>query len=162
MHSKPFDVLRVNRRRGGVKILGFSLPSLTALKEAHKAEIEALKARYEQDYAAALAERFAALTGEGIAHVRPTDLADAGQIAAWVEAAAAALGGIDVLVNNASGFGAPDTEEAWKRGLKTTYYLHMKPRHQAEQSTTRVNKTEEITSKGPKKSGFGFAKKQAV
>ena len=63
------------------------------------------------------AEDLAALTGEGIAHVRPTDLADAGQIAAWVEAAAAALGGIDVLVNNASGFGAPDTEEAWKRGL---------------------------------------------
>lgn len=52
--------------------------------------------------------------------------------------------------------------EAWRRGLKTTYYLHMKPRHQAEQSTTRVNKTEEITSKGPKKSGFGFAKKQTV
>ncbi|NLA42692.1 ribonucleoside-diphosphate reductase subunit alpha [Candidatus Saccharibacteria bacterium] len=49
--------------------------------------------------------------------------------------------------------------EAWKRGLKTTYYLHMKPRHQAEQSTTRVNKTEEISKKsgGPKK-GFGFAK----
>ncbi len=63
------------------------------------------------------AEDLAALAAEGIAHVRPTDLADAGQIAAWVEAAAAALGGIDVLVNNASGFGAPDTEEAWKRGL---------------------------------------------
>jgi ribonucleoside-diphosphate reductase alpha chain len=29
---------------------------------------------------------------------------------------------------------------AWKRGLKTTYYLHMKPRHTAEQSTTNVNK----------------------
>lgn len=29
---------------------------------------------------------------------------------------------------------------AWKRGLKTTYYLHMKPRHTAEQSTTQVNK----------------------
>lgn len=53
--------------------------------------------------------------------------------------------------------------EAWKRGLKTTYYLHMKPRHQAEQSTTRVNKTEELVKKaGAKKAGFGFAKKQAV
>lgn len=30
---------------------------------------------------------------------------------------------------------------AWKRGLKTTYYLHMKPRHTAEQSTTNVNKS---------------------
>ena len=50
--------------------------------------------------------------------------------------------------------------EAWKRGLKTTYYLHMKPRHQAEQSTTRVNKAEALG--GPRKAGFGFAKKQTV
>jgi len=50
--------------------------------------------------------------------------------------------------------------EAWKRGLKTTYYLHMKPRHQAEQSTVKVNKTEDITKTSGKKVGFGFAKKQ--
>ncbi|HEY1085923.1 MAG TPA: ribonucleoside-diphosphate reductase subunit alpha [Candidatus Saccharimonadales bacterium] len=54
--------------------------------------------------------------------------------------------------------------ECWKRGLKTTYYLHVKPRHQAEQSTTKVNKSEELakTSGGPRKAGFGFAKKQTV
>ena len=50
--------------------------------------------------------------------------------------------------------------EAWKRGLKTTYYLHMKPRHQAEQSTVKVNKTEDIAKTSGKKVGFGFAKKQ--
>jgi ribonucleoside-diphosphate reductase alpha chain len=33
---------------------------------------------------------------------------------------------------------------AWERGVKTTYYLHMKPRHTAEQSTVKVNKTEEM------------------
>ncbi|PID31573.1 ribonucleoside-diphosphate reductase subunit alpha [Candidatus Saccharibacteria bacterium] len=51
--------------------------------------------------------------------------------------------------------------EAWKRGLKTTYYLHVKPRHQAEQSTTKVNKAEELAKKsgGTKRTGFGFAKK---
>ncbi|MEP6710118.1 MAG: ribonucleoside-diphosphate reductase subunit alpha, partial [Candidatus Saccharibacteria bacterium] len=49
---------------------------------------------------------------------------------------------------------------AWKRGLKTTYYLHVKPRHQAEQSTVKVNKSE--TGTGPRKTGFGFAKKQTV
>ena len=32
---------------------------------------------------------------------------------------------------------------AWKKGLKSTYYLHMKPRHTAEQSTTNVNKAED-------------------
>lgn len=53
--------------------------------------------------------------------------------------------------------------ECWKRGLKTTYYLHVKPRHQAEQSTTKVNKSDEIAkSGGGKKVGFGFAKKQTV
>lgn len=49
---------------------------------------------------------------------------------------------------------------AWKKGLKTTYYLHVKPRHQAEQSTVKVNKAE--ASSGPRKAGFGFAKKQTV
>jgi ribonucleoside-diphosphate reductase alpha chain len=50
--------------------------------------------------------------------------------------------------------------ECWKRGLKTTYYLHVKPRHQAEQSTVKVNKTEEIAkTSGAKKAGFGFAKR---
>jgi len=39
---------------------------------------------------------------------------------------------------------------AWKKGLKTTYYLHMKPRHTAEQSTTAVNKRQQLG-----KVGFG-------
>ncbi len=29
---------------------------------------------------------------------------------------------------------------AWEKGIKSTYYLHMKPRHTAEQSTVAVNK----------------------
>ncbi len=41
------------------------------------------------------------------------DLADAEAIARFVPQAATALGGIDVLVNNASGFGAADDEAAW-------------------------------------------------
>jgi len=45
---------------------------------------------------------------------------------------------------------------AWERGVKTTYYLHMKPRHTAEQSTVKVNKSEEIGD-GAKK-GFGAPK----
>jgi ribonucleoside-diphosphate reductase alpha chain len=42
---------------------------------------------------------------------------------------------------------------AWERGVKTTYYLHMKPRHQAEQSTVKVNKAEEIAG-GAERKGF--------
>src|SRR6185437_2616497 len=37
---------------------------------------------------------------------------------------------------------------AWRKGLKTTYYLHMKPRHTAEQSTTSVNKQEMTGKRG--------------
>lgn len=50
---------------------------------------------------------------------------------------------------------------AWKKGLKTTYYLHVKPRHQAEQSTVKVNKAE-TSGGGARKTGFGFAKKQTT
>ena len=41
-------------------------------------------------------------------------------------------------------------QAAWEKGLKTTYYLHMKPNHSAEQSTVSVNKSTAIG-----KSGFG-------
>ncbi len=37
---------------------------------------------------------------------------------------------------------------AWEKGLKSTYYLHMKQRHTAEQSTTRVNKAEKMGKVG--------------
>jgi len=37
---------------------------------------------------------------------------------------------------------------AWKKGVKTTYYLHMKPRHTAEQSTVHVNKGEAMGKRG--------------
>jgi 3-oxoacyl-[acyl-carrier protein] reductase len=51
------------------------------------------------------------------AHAMAADLGKLDDVTAWVEAGAAALGGIDVLVNNASGFGSRDTEEDWARGL---------------------------------------------
>jgi ribonucleoside-diphosphate reductase alpha chain len=35
---------------------------------------------------------------------------------------------------------------AWRKGVKTTYYLHVKPRHTAEQSTVKVNKAEEVSA----------------
>jgi 3-oxoacyl-[acyl-carrier protein] reductase len=60
----------------------------------------------------------AEIAAKGVAaHAAPCDLADGTAVLAYVEDAARALGGIDVLVNNASGFGAPDTEEGWAAGL---------------------------------------------
>ena len=41
------------------------------------------------------------------------DLGDAAAIKQWVQASAETLGGIDILVNNASGFGRTDDEAGW-------------------------------------------------
>lgn len=50
--------------------------------------------------------------------------------------------------------------EAWRRGLKTTYYLHVKPRHQSEQTTVSVDKlaATKIKTQGGAGRGFGFAR----
>ena len=50
--------------------------------------------------------------------------------------------------------------EAWKRGLKTTYYLHVKPRHQAEQTTVSIEKVsqQKVKQQNAGRRGFGFAK----
>ena len=46
-------------------------------------------------------------------HAVTCDLADGAAVTSYVTAAAQALGGIDILVNNASGFGSTDDEEGW-------------------------------------------------
>jgi 3-oxoacyl-[acyl-carrier protein] reductase len=64
--------------------------------------------------AAALESAAASLKGHGRkVSARPCDLARADDVKAWVEAAAQDLGGIDILVNNASGFGRTDDEAGW-------------------------------------------------
>ena len=84
---------------------------------------------------------------------------------AFIEVAARAQKWVDQAISRNMYLETRDIDEmvdiysaAWKRGLKTTYYLHVKPRHSAEQSTVKVNKAE--SSGGPRKAGFGFAKKQ--
>lgn len=47
-------------------------------------------------------------------HAATCDLADGPAVVRYVNEAAAALGGIDVLVNNASGFGRTDDEAGWQ------------------------------------------------
>ncbi len=67
---------------------------------------------------AALDQTAAEIKALGVkAHAAPCDLADAKAIAAYIEEAASSLGGIDILVNNASGFGGGDTEDGWRKGI---------------------------------------------
>jgi 3-oxoacyl-[acyl-carrier protein] reductase len=68
------------------------------------------------------AERLAATKAELAAtgatvHATTCDLADGAAVIRWVGEAAAALGGLDVLVNNGSGFGMTDDEASWAAGF---------------------------------------------
>lgn len=98
---------------------------------------------------------------------------------AYVEVAARAQKWFDQAISRNIYLETRDIDEtmdlyrtAWQKGLKSTYYLHMKPRHNAEQSTVKVNKAEIIGKKGfaaiktmaaaapamAPAGGFGFAK----
>lgn len=50
-------------------------------------------------------------------HAQTCDVSDAEALTGYIEAAAAALGGLNILVNNPSGFGRTDDEEGWRLGL---------------------------------------------
>lgn len=76
---------------------------------------------------------------------------------AFIEVAARAQKWIDQALSRNMYLETRDIDEtmkiyttAWEKGVKTTYYLHMKPRHTAEQSTISVNKAKKIG-----KVGFG-------
>ena len=53
----------------------------------------------------------------GTAHAASCDLADGAAILRYIAEAAEALGGIDILINNASGFGSTDDEAGWEKSL---------------------------------------------
>ncbi|MES2470770.1 MAG: ribonucleoside-diphosphate reductase subunit alpha [Patescibacteria group bacterium] len=74
---------------------------------------------------------------------------------AFIEIAARAQKWVDQALSRNMYLETRDIDEtmkiystAWEKGLKSTYYLHMKPRHSAEQSTVRVNKSEKMGRRG--------------
>ncbi|HYF08276.1 MAG TPA: SDR family NAD(P)-dependent oxidoreductase [Acetobacteraceae bacterium] len=72
------------------------------------------------------------IAAHGVAgHAAVCDLADKAAIESWVAGAVAALGGVDVLVNNASGFGSQDTEEHWAQGLSVDVMATVRATHAA-------------------------------
>ena len=50
-------------------------------------------------------------------HAAMCDLGDRDAVTRYIDEAVAALGGLDVLVNNASGFGLGDDDSAWDQGF---------------------------------------------
>ncbi len=74
---------------------------------------------------------------------------------AYIEVAARAQKWVDQALSRNMYLETRDIDEtmkiymaAWEKGLKSTYYLHMKPRHTAEQSTVKVNKAEKMGKTG--------------
>jgi 3-oxoacyl-[acyl-carrier protein] reductase len=62
-------------------------------------------------------------------HAGVCDVADRNAIVAYIAAAADSLGGIDVLVNNASGFGASDDEAGWAKGIQVDVMATVRASH---------------------------------
>jgi 3-oxoacyl-[acyl-carrier protein] reductase len=67
----------------------------------------------------------------GKVHSAPCDLADGAAVTRYVGEAGAALGGIDVLVNNASGFGRSDDEAGWEVSIKVDLMASVRASHAA-------------------------------
>jgi 3-oxoacyl-[acyl-carrier protein] reductase len=57
------------------------------------------------------------LRHRGRVHCQPCDLADPAQIEGWIASAAEAMGGIDAVVNNASGYGNGNDDASWQAGF---------------------------------------------
>ena len=96
---------------GGSKGIGRSI----ALAFAEAGAAVSVCARGE----AALNEVRHAIAACGVtAHTRSCDLADAASIKTYIDEAADMLGGIVVLVNNASGYGLNDDDEGWLAGFQ--------------------------------------------
>lgn len=69
--------------------------------------------------------------GGGRVHAATCDLGDGAAVRGYVEAAAAALGGIDILVNNASGFGRTDDEAGWAASINVDLMGSVRASHTA-------------------------------
>jgi 3-oxoacyl-[acyl-carrier protein] reductase len=82
--------------------------------------------------AEALEQARADIARHGVAtHAAVCDLADAAAVTRYVTEAGRALGGVDVLVNNASGFGMGDDEAGWAAGLSVDIMAMVRASHAA-------------------------------
>lgn len=96
---------------GGTKGIGQAIAQTLAAEGAHVA----ICARNAEEVAASVE----ALKSFGVtAFGMQADVADAAALAAWVNAAAAKLGGLDIVVANVSALAIAADESAWQRGFE--------------------------------------------
>ncbi|WP_329740416.1 SDR family NAD(P)-dependent oxidoreductase [Dyella sp. A6] len=117
---------------------------------------------------AALDEVAREISGLGaIAHVQRCDLADPNAIHAWVQAGAKALGGIDVLVNNASGYGFNDDDEGWNAGFQVDLMAAVRASREAlpylgQSANPSILHTSSIAAFHPRRNGAPYAAVKAA
>ena len=96
---------------GGTKGIGQAIAKTLAAEGAHVA----VCARNAQEVEASVAE----LSALGVkAFGMPVDVSDAAALAAWVNAAAAEFGGLDIVVANVSALAIAADEAAWQKGFE--------------------------------------------
>ncbi len=96
---------------GGSRGIGFGIAEACAKEGAKLAICGRSQASLDQ-----AADALAAHGGQVLA--RPCDVSDAAALEAFLQEASRDLGGLHGLVNNPSGFGRGDTEEAWQASLE--------------------------------------------
>lgn len=100
-------------------------------------------------------------------HVQSCDLADAAAIQDFVEASASAIGGVDVLVNNASGYGFGDDDEAWLADFNVDLMAAVRASraalpHLAKSAHASILHTSSIAALRPRPAGPSYAAMKAA
>lgn len=98
---------------GGTKGIGRAIAHTLAAEGAHVA----ICARNAEEVAATVAALQAEFAGQRISG-STVDVADGPALAAWVEASATAMGGIDIVVANVSALAIAADDAAWQRGFE--------------------------------------------
>jgi 3-oxoacyl-[acyl-carrier protein] reductase len=98
---------------GGTKGIGRAIAHTLAAEGAHVA----LCARNAEEVAATVAALQAEFAGQTISG-SVVDVADGPALAAWVQAGAQAMGGLDIVVANVSALAIAADDAAWQRGFE--------------------------------------------
>ena len=103
----------------------------------------------------------------GVAHAQRCDRADAAAFEGYVGAAAAALGGIDVLINNASGYGFGDDDAAWLADFNVDLMAAVRASraalpHLARSARASIVHTSSIAALRPRPAGPSYAAMKAA
>jgi NAD(P)-dependent dehydrogenase (short-subunit alcohol dehydrogenase family) len=145
---------------GGSRGIGRSI----ALGFAEAGAAVSICARGEE----ALEEARQALAFYGtLVHAQSCDLADPKAIESYVASAAEALGGIDVLVNNASGYGFDDDDDGWIAGFNVDLMAAVRASraalpHLKASSAPCILHTSSIAAFRPRASGTPYAAVKAA